>query len=122
MKKILFIIIVIFSTVSAYILARDTIVIGNVPYSTADIDSITIDIEDNSPLKKIWRNGEFKTSDISSGENICLFGDFEISGRIYQFSCYDTPWKDVYLTPIGLFYVADYTSYLEYNITNDDGS
>ena len=122
MKKILFIIIVIFSTVSAYILARDTIVIGNVPYSTADIDSITIDIEDNSPLKKIWRNGEFKSSDISSGENICLFEDFEISGRIYQFSCYDTPWKNVYLTPIGLFYVADYTSYLEYNITNDDGS
>lgn len=122
MKKILLIILVILSTVSAYILARDTIVIGNVPYSTADIDSITIDIEGKSTVKKIWKDGDFKSSDISSGENICLFGDFEISGRIYQFSCYDTPWKDVYLTPIGLFYVADYTSYLEYNITNDDGS
>lgn len=120
MKKYLLIILATFLTLNTFILAHNTIVIGNVPYTTTDIDSITIDIEDKSTVKKLWKNGDFKCSDITSGENIRLFEGFEISDTIYQFSTYDFPWKKAYLTPIGLFYIADYTSIIAYNDNDFD--
>lgn len=96
------------------------IVINNTPVNVDEVDSITFDVSVTPPVQKVWNGRDVDITPISEGTTNPFFSDLKVDSVIYHITdCDSDLWKEMWITPVGYFYRADYADILALNENAD---